>query len=176
MSERKPPGEGDKPSRGMPTWPSGEGDAAPSPTEKPRVVMIAVLLMYFGAALSAVGALSVFWYRDELRAGARRALQQQDKRATPEAVESFATNAMTLILVFGLIAIAIWVFMALMNDRGKGWARLTATGLAVANVVYSLQTLSILSLASVLVGIVAAGLLWTPAARQWFDGAQRSRV
>jgi hypothetical protein len=84
-----------------------------------------------------------------------------------------ANNTFTFIIVLGIIMIALWIFLALMNDRGKNWARLAASVLAVANVFFNLQGLSFVGLALVVVGIVAVVLLWLPPSRPWFDGSRK---
>ncbi len=181
MSESKPPedrpdpGSGSRPMPPMPSWPEAEGDASP-PVEKPKQVRIAVILMFVGAALSALSIVSVFANKDQLRDDATRALKQQKRAATPDAIEALTTSTVTFIIVLGVIMIALWIFLAFMNDRGKSWARLTATVLAVANILFNLQGLSYVGLALVLVGIVSVVLLWMPASRPWFDRSRTRRV
>ena len=177
MSESKPPEERpDRPMPPMPSWPDAEGDARGAAAEKPKLVRIAVILMYVGAVLSAVSILSVFGAKDQLREDAERALKQQKRPVTPDAIEALANNTLTFIIVFGLIMIALWIFLAFMNDRGKSWARLTATVLAVANVFFNLQGLSYVGLALVVVGVAAAVLLWMPASRPWFDRTRTRKI
>lgn len=192
MSDVNPPGERperpERPSRGgselstpppmspMPSWPSGEGDAAVTPTQRPRLIQIAMYLMYVGAALSAVSVVAVFGSRDQLRQNAREALRQQKQPVTSERVESLANSTMIFIITLGVIMVALWLLMAIMNGKGKNWARIVASVLAVVNIWFNLQGWSIVGLALILVGIVAAVLLWLPAARPWFETSRRSRV
>ncbi|MGH3487839.1 MAG: hypothetical protein ACRDP8_07975 [Actinopolymorphaceae bacterium] len=159
----------------MPSWPTAEGDATVTPTAKPREIRLAVILMYVGAALSVASLLSLFstGTRSQIRSEAENAVKRQKPPGTAEQAEALANNTFTFIIVLGIIMIAIWVFLALMNDRGKNWARLTATVLAVANVFFNLQGLSFVGLALVVVGIAAAVLLWLPASRPWFDGTKK---
>ncbi|MEQ7126782.1 hypothetical protein ABN034_19890 [Actinopolymorpha sp. B11F2] len=178
MSESKPPEEQPErrdptPPPPMPSWPVSEKDAAASPVTKPREIRIAVILMYVGAALSVASLLSLFssGTRQQIRSEAEKAVERQ--KGTPEQAEALANNTFTFIIVLGIIMIALWVFLALMNDRGKNWARLTASILAVANVFFNLQGLSFVGLALVVVGIAAVVLLWLPASRPWFDGSRK---
>jgi lysylphosphatidylglycerol synthetase-like protein (DUF2156 family) len=181
MSESKPPGE--RPERPamppMPSWPTSDADARPPITDKPKQVRLAVLLMYVGAALQLVAIASVFLNgsREQLRTSARQVLQQQKQPAGPEQVEAAVNTIITATVVIGVIAIALWILMALMNDRGKSWARMTATILAVLNLFLTfMQGLSIVGLVTVVIGIVAAVLLWLPASRPWFDSSRRSKA
>ncbi len=177
MSESKPPDERpDRPAMPpMPSWPTSEGDAKAPITDKPKQVRLAVILMYVGAALQAAAIVSVFGARDKLRTSARDVLVQQKQPAGPEQVEAAVSTIITATLVIGVVAIALWILMAFMNDRGKSWARMTATILAVLNLFMTfMQGLSIVGLVTVAVGIVAAVLLWLPASRPWFERARRS--
>jgi hypothetical protein len=182
MSESKPPQEPperrDPPSApppmpSMPSWPTSEGDATVTPTAKPREVRLAVILMYVGAALSVASLVSLFsaGTREQIRREAEKAVLRQ--KGTADQAEALASNTFTFIIVLGIIMIALWIFLALMNDRGKNWARLTASILAVANVFFNLQGLSFVGLALVVVGVAAAVLLWLPASRPWFDGSRK---
>ncbi|HZC27996.1 MAG TPA: hypothetical protein VE287_13285 [Actinopolymorphaceae bacterium] len=182
MSDSKPPEE--RPERGpmppMPSWPTTAGDAKPSATvtEKPKQVRYAVILMYAGAVLTVLT--TVLWFfggRDQLRSDARRALQQAKRPIGPEDLDKAVNGALTFILVSGIVAIALWIFMALMADRGKGWTRIVATVLAIGNVLVNvLQGLPLPGVVLVIVGIVVAALLWTKPARQWFDGVGSRRI
>jgi hypothetical protein len=178
MSESKPPDE--RPERpampAMPAWPTSEADAKPPITDKPKQIRLAVMLMYVGAAVQLVGIAGVFLgdSRNQLRSSARDVLQQQKQPAGPEQVEAAVNTIVTATVVLGVIAVGLWILMALMNDRGKSWARMTATILAVLNLFLTvMQGLSILGLVTIVVGIVAAVLLWVPASRPWFDSARR---
>jgi hypothetical protein len=180
MSESKPPEE--RPERRamppMPAWPTSDADAKPPITDRPKQVRLAVILMYVGAALQAVTIFAVFGARAqaELRTSAREVLQQQKQPAGPEQVEAAVSTIVTATVVIGAIAIALWILMALMNDRGKSWARMTGTILAVLNLFLTfMQGLSIVGMATVAIGIAAAALLWVPASRPWFDSSRRSR-
>ncbi|MET9020796.1 hypothetical protein ABZV93_12485 [Actinopolymorpha sp. NPDC004070] len=161
----------------MPSWPRAEEDASARPTERPRVVQIAVYLMYVGAALSAVSAIAVFGSRDRLANDARDMLRGQKQPLTPEKIDATVNTSLTLFVVLGAVAVALWILMAVMNGKGKSWARTAATVLAVANVFNTVLTgLSIVGLALLATGTVAAVLLWLPAARPWFATARRLRV
>ncbi|REF36103.1 hypothetical protein [Thermasporomyces composti] len=178
MTEWKPP-EDDRPDKSslppMPVWPESEDDAVPI-TEKPTTVRVAVILMYVGAALSALVPLSAFGSRSQLRPAAEQALRAQGRPAGAEEVEALTNAMLTSIVVFGLIMVAVWVFMAVMNGRGKPWARATASVLAVLNVFFNILGLSWLGLALIVVGVVSAALLWVPASRPWFESARRISV
>ncbi|SDR78253.1 hypothetical protein [Actinopolymorpha singaporensis] len=161
----------------MPAWPRGEEDAPARPAERPRVVQLAVYLMYLGAALSAVSAIAVFGSRDRLANDAREMLRGQKQPLTPDKIDATVNTSLTLYVVFGVLAVALWILMAVMNGKGQPRARVVATVLAVANVFNTVLTgLSIVGLALLLTGTAAAVMLWLPAARPWFTTTRRLRV
>ncbi|GAA2755983.1 hypothetical protein [Actinopolymorpha rutila] len=189
MSETNSPGPGTSGTSGtsgssgmsgmppMPAWPRGEEDAPARPTQRPRVVQIAVYLMYLGAALSAVSAVAVFGSRDRLAADARKMLSGQKQPLTPDKIEATVNTSLTLFVVLGVLSVALWILMAVMNGKGQPWARMLATVLAVANVLnFVLTGLSVVGLALLVTGTVAAVMLWLPAARPWFTTTRRLRV
>jgi hypothetical protein len=88
-------------------------------------------------------------------------------------------------IVFGLVVIALWLWMARANGQGRNWARIVST------VLFGLATLQLISQASVqqpvshagfavmvfgvivpvlawLVGLAAVWLLWRPASSAFF--------
>jgi FtsH-binding integral membrane protein len=78
----------------------------------------------------------------------------------------------------GVIGIALWLWMASANGKGKKWARIVATVFAAINVlsfVYALTTdtsptLSLLvGAASVLVGIAALVFMYRSDATQFYN-------
>jgi uncharacterized membrane protein YgcG len=97
--------------------------------------------MYAGALLAALGLL-----RRLVAGGAprERALdqieqqQQQGPAIPPEQAETLATLVVVISVAGSLIAIALWISMAILNRRGRQWARIVATVLGVLNVLSSL--------------------------------------
>jgi hypothetical protein len=92
---------------------------------------------------------------------------------------------LTGVIVFGLVVIALWLWMARANGQGRNWARIVST------VLFGLATLQLISQASVqqpvshagfavmvfgvivpvlawLVGLAAVWLLWRPASSAFF--------
>jgi hypothetical protein len=90
--------------------------------------------------------------------------------------------AVVVAIVFGLIGVGLWLWMAWANKAGKNWARITAT------VFFGLDTLSVLaglrqaepalsrvfSLLVWLAGLGAVVLLWQKVSSAYF-AASRSK-
>ncbi|HEY8455929.1 MAG TPA: hypothetical protein VIL34_10060 [Actinopolymorphaceae bacterium] len=151
-------------------WPESERDAKPLPQEKPREIKIAVILMYVGAALQALAIvlLNTTQARDQMRRDAMRVVSRRDG-GTAEQAQELANSVFTGLMIACVIAVALWILMAVMNSQGRSWARLTATVLALLNVLAAFSGLFPTGLLSVVVGIAAVVLLWLPKARPWYE-------
>lgn len=118
-------------------YPGGGGGNLAERPPQPQSLRIAVILMYVGAALSAVSLVISLALSGRIRSAvgtaARKAKTSKPLTATQiHAIENFYVIIIVVIL---LIAIGLWLWMAWANGRGKGWARI------VASVLFGLNTL-----------------------------------
>jgi hypothetical protein len=146
----------------------------------PASVVMAVRLMYAGAVVSAlsliVGLVTIGSLRDSLH-----------KSYPTFTVSQLHSLQMVLVVgsvVFGLISIGLWVWMALMNRAGKSWARIVAT------VLFGLDTLFLLlgvaragaaagalvSILTWLIGLGAIIFLWRRESTEYFNAASGPRT
>jgi hypothetical protein len=165
----------------QPSPPSGQ-PAGPLPPAVPAPVRTAVKLMYAGAAISAAGLITgLALIIIDINAAARGRFLG-DSLTSPQA----RPFVITVWIVFGLGVIALWLWMARANGRGRNWARILSTvlfGLATlqlfgvfaqppsptgfgATVLYYGGTA--LFVAAWLSGVAAVWLLWRPAASTFF--------
>ena len=154
-------------------YPQG-GGTPPDPTRPapPRPVRTAVLLMYTGAALSAVSLIVTVLNFHAIE----RVIRNASSTLTAQQVHNDAIVAVTIAVVESLIAIGLWLLMAWGNKNGQSWARITATVLFGLNTILLLlsftRAAASLSLAfSVLVWLVGLGailLLWRKESSQYF--------
>ena len=114
---------------------SGGQPPEPVRPEAPTPVQNAVKLMYAGAALSAISLIITLVTIGSLRT----AIHNADPTLTPAKVHSAEVAAVAVAVIFGLIGIGLWIWMAYANKAGKNWARITAT------VFFALDTLSVLA-------------------------------
>jgi hypothetical protein len=156
-----------------PSYPQG-GEMPPEPSRPapPRPVRTAVLLMYAGAALSAVSLIVTVLSLHAIE----RVIRNASSTLTAQQVHNDAIVAVTIAVVESLIAISLWLLMAWGNKNGQNWARITATVLFGLNTLFLLisfvrATVSASLAFSVLVWLVGLGaivLLWRRESSQYF--------
>lgn len=153
--------------------------AAPTPVERPSSVTRAVQLMYLGAALSIAGIAVAWATTGQLRAQVAAA----NPSLTPDAVESATSISLVVATVVGLVALGLWLWMAVANGAGRSWARVVATvlgGLGVLSAVYSLMTATGVTVATQLLSLALAVailvLLWRPESSEFFQARSARQV
>lgn len=158
---------------------SAHPSAAGPGAKPPPPVRTAVRLMWVGAALALLNLLLLPLQTDTIR---DQFADQPDVGIDPDTLVSTTIAAG---VVLGLIAVGLWVLMALMNGKGKSWARITATVLGGLNILSLLASLSgaagtalpplalVLGVASLILAGVIVYLLWQRPASEWFDAMGR---
>ena len=154
-------------------YPQG-GEMPPDPTrhDPPRPVRTAVMLMYVGAALSAVSLIVTVLSFHAIE----RVIRNASSTLTAQQVHNDAIVAVTIAVVESLIAIGLWLLMAWGNKNGQSWARIVATVLFGLNTLFLLlsfvrATVSVSLAFSVLVWLIGLGaivLLWRKESSQYF--------
>jgi hypothetical protein len=117
-------------------YPTG-GPAEPEPQHPapPTPVQQAVKLMYAGAIVSAISLIITLLTIGSLKT----AIHNADPSLSATKLHSAEVAAVAVAIIFGLIGIGLWLWMAYANKAGKNWARITAT------VFFGLDTLSVLT-------------------------------
>ncbi|MBB5788091.1 hypothetical protein [Jiangella mangrovi] len=174
------------PPQGPPAWTgpvdggsAGWGDPA-VPAEPPQTLQRAAILMYVGAAISAVTALIPLLFRDSIR----DAIADADSSLSADEIDSAANVSVGIAVVVGLIGVALWLWMASANKAGKSWARVVATVLGGLNILFTVLSLGTggggIGLVVNLVSIALAGyilyLLYRPESSAYYaarSGKQR---
>jgi hypothetical protein len=161
-------------------YPSSGQPAEPLRPPAPAPVLTAVKLMYAGAAVSAVELIiGLALVIVDIKAASRGQFLGHSLAAQKPLV-------ITLWIVFGLVMIGLWLWMARANGQGRNWARILST------VLFGLATLQLTSdftqpvshagfgatvlyyggtalfVAAWLAGAAAVWLLWRPASRAFF--------
>jgi hypothetical protein len=154
-------------------YPQG-GEMPPEPARPapPRPVRTAVLLMYTGAALSAVSLIVTVLSFHAIE----RVIRNASSTLTAHQVHNDAIVAVTIAVVESLIAIGLWLLMAWGNKNGQSWARIVATVLFGLNTLFLLlsfvrATVSVSLAFSVLVWLIGLGaivLLWRKESSEYF--------
>jgi hypothetical protein len=146
-----------------------------------RTVRAAVRLMYAGAAVSTVNLILLLVFVGDVNAF--HAVLGHRLTAAQVSQLGLNTLVITQLMVFGLVPIALWLWMARANGQCRNWARSLSTvlfGLATLDLTGAFGTPGIrVSLVPVvfgpavpvltwLVGLVAVWLLWRPASSVFF--------
>ncbi|HEX9066076.1 MAG TPA: hypothetical protein VF843_13290 [Streptosporangiaceae bacterium] len=148
--------------------------------EPPRTVRIAVLLMYAGAAVTAIGlALSVIAV-----ATGENALRASHPHATAAQLHATQNVLIVVAIASGVIEIAAWLLLARASRSGLKWARIVATVLFALNTVNFAGHLrggatignTIYSVLIWLAGLAAVVFLWLRQSSDYFTGGPAAPV
>jgi hypothetical protein len=156
-------------------WASDYRTPPPAPLDAspPSSIATAVRLMYVGAGLSGVGIVVNLTQRDEIR----EQIAENDSSLTEDELDTAVTVGTATSVVFGLIAIGLWIWMARRNEQGQSWARITATVLGGLSIVSLLATLgmgqmtglgAVFGVVSLVLAAVILYLLYTPQSSQYY--------
>jgi hypothetical protein len=121
--------------------------------------------MYVGAALSVLGLVLTLTQRDAMADAARNAAPS----GSTIDVDALVSITMAVAVVSALIGTGLWIWMAIMNGKGRSWARVLSTvfgGLSILSFLASLAQSArtpvtlIQGLVSVALAVTILVLLW----------------
>ena len=133
--------------------PAGNKMVEPEQPQAPASVLNAVKLMYAGAAVSTV---SLIISLIDI-GGTKSAIRKARPSLTATQVNQLNTFIIALAIVSGVLGVALWLWMARANSRGRNWARIVST------VLFALATLDlygVLSQPKTVLGLVFPILTW----------------
>jgi len=134
-------------------YPSSGQPVEPERPPEPPSVLNAVKLMYVGAAISTV---SLVISLVDI-GGTKDAIRKARPSLSVAQVNQLNTFIITLAIISGVLGIALWLWMARANSRGRNWARIVST------VLFGLATLDlfgVLSQPKTLIGLIFPVLTW----------------
>jgi ABC-type transport system involved in cytochrome bd biosynthesis fused ATPase/permease subunit len=169
-------------------YPTGGGSnqMAERPTEQPSSLRTAVRLMWAGAALSLIGVIITLAFSSRIKTAITNAAIKANKTAasqhktqlTASQIHTLANATFAILVVFGIIGVLLWVWMAWANNKGSSWARIVATVLFALNtigLIFEVGRASV-SLISILlewlVGVGAIILLWRRETTQFINAGR----
>src|SRR5580693_6083436 len=148
----------------------------PEPATRPPVppsITRAVQLMYIGAAASLIGIVIDILARHAIRNAL--ATRKTAHPLTTSQLNSDYHVVLGVLIVGGVIAVALWLWMAYSCKAGKGWARIVSTVLFVietlsvlAGAVTSAGAARIYSILVWLIGLGAIIFLWQRSSTEYF--------
>ncbi len=152
----------------QPYPPSGQ-PAEPLRPPAPAPVRTAVKLMYAGAAVSAVPLIITLAFIGDINAYHLRYLGHS---LTAAQLSHLRPLIITLVILFGLVVPALWLWMARANRQGRNWARILSTvllGLATLLLTGNNGVVQAFCAALAwLAGLAVVWLLWRPASSAFF--------
>ena len=158
------------------------GYYAPAPVTRPPAMDKAVLMMKVGAILSALSALLVFPMKGMLREAVEKSVRDSGQTASGSEIDTITNFAIGSTIVMSLVGAGLWWLMAVMNGKGKSWARILSTiffGLSLLQFVYGLSQPSagpmtmIASIVLLLVGAAAVWFMWQKESSAYYEAAGR---
>jgi len=137
-------------------YPAGGGSNLAERPPQPQSLRVAVILMYVGAAVSAISLILTLAFAHRLRSAIATSLRhaKTNKPYTAAQIHTAQTSGIVVIIVLLLIIIGLWVWMAWANSRGRNWARIVASVLYGLNTIYFLLSLRSLGGPSIFVGLI----------------------
>jgi hypothetical protein len=157
--------------------PSGGLPAEPPRPPAPAPVRDAAKLMYGGAAGTVVQLVIALFFVGDIHA---YHLTVGAHSLTTAQLIHWRPLIVTGVVVFGLVLIGLWLWMARAVGQGRGWARILST------VLFGLATLQLIGLHSVaavfwamltwLTGLAAVWQLWRPASRAFFQQCRQAAL
>lgn len=125
--------------------------------------------MRVGAGLALVGLVVTLLTLDAVKSDLEEQLRDSEAAVSQSTIDSTFQVAIIFAVVISLIGVALWLWMASANGKGKSWARVVATVLGVINAllfVYALtvgtQTVAslVIGAATLIVGVTALVFLY----------------
>jgi hypothetical protein len=153
------------------------------PPPRPGSIDLAVTLMRVGAALSLLGLVLVFFMGDVMRETVEKSIRDSGAEVTPDAVDAAVAVGTGFAVVVGLIGVALWLWMAHMNGKGRGWARILATvffGFFVLSTLVSLAQPApglsrVATFVQLALGAVIVVLLWKKESSAYYQAMSQRR-
>lgn len=118
------------------------------------MLTVAVALMYLGAAFWAFSLFLTVAYEDELVETVAEDFPELSDQEVEQVQDRNQTNVPS-----NLVAIGLWIWMAIMNSQGKSWARITGTVFAGLNVAITALGFGMLAA----LGVTLPPVFWAPA-------------
>jgi hypothetical protein len=155
-----------------------------SPPTAPRSITRAVRVMYAGAAASLIGIIVDLTTYSSLQNAIATHQRKNGQPLTHAQVVDLAHVEVVAFVVGGVIAAALWIWMARGSRAGKSWARTVSTVLFAISTVGTFVSIGggaltagngtrIYGFVVWIIGLAAIILLWQRTSSDYFKGAPR---
>ena len=164
--------------------PQSAGPSAVGVAAAPPSITRAARVMYVGAAASLIGIIVDLTTYSSLQNAIATHQRKNGKPLTHAQVVDLAHVEVVALVVVGLIAAGVWVWLARSCLAGKSWARVVSTVLFAISTISAFVSIGggavsaggatrIYGFVVWIVGLVAIVLLWQRASSGYFKGAPR---
>lgn len=177
-----PPAYGQQPG-GYGAMPGAPMSGAPAagPVTRPPAMDNAVKLMRLGGLVSLLSLFTVFLTTGSIRDAIEESAATSGTALDQTAIDAAVSVAIGFGIVFGLVGVALWFWMASANGKGRNWARV------VASILFGLQLLSflfsftqaqpilsrVLSIVMLAIGAGAMYFMYRPESSQYYQAMSR---
>jgi hypothetical protein len=104
------------------------------------------------------------------------AVQHLPAHTTAEQMRGYAHTVLTENIIVDLVFGGLWVLFAYLIRNGRNWARLTLTVIVVVFGIFDiLNGTDLYTLISVLIELVAVGMLYLPASREYYAATKAAK-
>ncbi|MBW3086957.1 hypothetical protein KEM60_03186 [Austwickia sp. TVS 96-490-7B] len=168
------------PQYGQPQY--NQGYYTPEVMAPPASITRAVLLMRIGAGMALVQILVGLLTLGSARALAEEELSKQGTAVTTDLVNAAVWTGVIFAVIGGLIGAGLWIWMSVMNGKGRSWARILSSVFFGISVLGLLSTFTkptpalniAVTVLSVLIGAATIVLLWQKESSQFYEFHSRT--
>lgn len=164
--------------------PQSAGPTATAIATAPPSITRAARVMYVGAAASVIGIIIDLTTYSSLQNAIATHQRKNGKPLTHSQVVDLAHVEVVVLVVVGLIAAGVWIWLARKCLAGRSWARVVSTVLFAISTISAFVSVGggalsaggatrIFGIVVWLIGLAAIVLLWQRASSDYFKGAPR---
>jgi hypothetical protein len=154
-------------------YPSAEREPGLQRSAAPKSVLTAVKFMYIGAAANAIGIIITITNASSLKSSIRN----KYPHLSVLSVHRLEVINLVGLIITGLLAIGLWIWMARENGSGKSWARTAATVLFGVSTLAVLTTFArphsvfdlLIGVVVWIIGLIVVVLLWRKESSGYFQ-------
>lgn len=173
-------------SQEYPAFPEGSGyadqEAYNASMQQPASIKTAVNVMRAGAALSAIYLVISLITLGSLKDDIKEQLQTDGTDYSQSQLDTAYNIAVGSVVIFGVIGVLLWLWMASANGKGRNWARIVATVLGAINIIFSLLgliggqatlTAMVFTVLNLVIAVAALVFMYKSDARAYYAASSR---
>lgn len=160
------------------------GPVEPMGAPRPGTVVLAMRLMWAGAAVAVLQGILGLFMRDSVRTTIVNAAERGNQTLTSSQIDTLVTVGVVVQFVEGLLIAGLWMLVAWANGRGAAWARIVASVLFGLNTLFFVAGLAgaqpvvsrVIAAVTFIIGAAAIVMLWQRESSAFYaDNSRRRR-